>query len=623
MNFLSPWSLLWLLPIGGVIVALYLLKLRRRDEIVSSVLLWQAVVQDTQANAPLQKLRRNLLLLLQLLIALFLVFTLARPFLWATGLGGRATAIVLDGSASMKATDEKPSRFARAVEEAKTLVRRKNPGDQATIVLAGEQPRTLAPLTADGERLLRALDAAEPTDATGDPREAIAFAAAQVASHAGAGVTVISDGAWGGRLDEIDLGGAQLQFLPVGKRAENAGITAFDVRDTLAGNARQVFVTVQNFGKTRRVVPLEVRVGGQLRDAHEIALAPGASKSETFDGVAIGGGGIVEARLDLGDDLAADNAARLVLPPRRSIKILLVSAGNLFLERALNADRRVVLDGVSPGGYKPGTGHDLVVFDGVAPPENLPAGRYLFWGGPARGAQSPAVPTGADADKPELLDWSRAHPLMRFVDLANVHLRRARGIAPAPWAETLAETGDGPLIVAGERGETRAVYVGFSVLDSDMPLRIAFPIFLANCRDWLTARTGEASGALRAGEVVPLAATGANVGPISIARPDGKTDTLRPGGNGPVLYNGANTVGLYTATNNAAFRQTFAVSLLSAAESNITPVATPTILVADAGGEEKERAPLSVPVRREIWPWIAAVALAVLALEWLVYHRRL
>ena len=215
MNFLSPWGLLWLAPIGGVLVALYLLKLRRRDEVVSSVLLWQAVVQDTQANAPFQKLRRNLLLLLQLLIALFLVFTVARPFLWATGLGGRATAIVLDGSASMRATDEKPSRFAHAVEEARTLIRRKAPGDQATIVLAGEEPRTLAPLTADRQRLLRALDAARPTDASGDMREAIALAASQVASRAGAGVTVISDGAWGGgRLDEINLGGAKLQFLP-------------------------------------------------------------------------------------------------------------------------------------------------------------------------------------------------------------------------------------------------------------------------------------------------------------------------------------------------------------------------------------------------------------------------
>lgn len=618
MSFLSPWSLLWLLPIGGIIIALYLLKLRRRDAVVSSVLLWQAIVQDTQANAPFQKLRRNLLLLLQLLVALFLVFSVARPFLWASGLGGRATAIVLDGSASMKATDEPPSRFARAVSEAQALVRRKAPGDQVTIVLAGDEPRILAPLTADRDKLVRALAAARPSDAAGDLREAIQLAAAQVASRAGAGVTVLSDGAFG-RLDEMALGGVKLQFLPVGKRSENVAITAFDVRDALSGDDRQVFVTVQNFGKAKRTVPLEVRVGETLVDAHEITLSPGASKSETFDRVSAPGGGIVVARLDISDDLGADNSAAAVLPPRRAVKILLVSEGNLFLERALNTDRRVILDAVAPAAFQPGTGHDIVVFDNTATPKDLPPGRYLFWGGVPSGPQSPVVTVGADADRPQILDWSRSHPVMRFVDLANVHLRRARSVAPAPWAATLADTDAGPLVIAGERGDARAVYVGFSLLDSDMPLRIAFPIFLANCRDWLSAKPGDTRGVLTAGEVIPLAAKpGADA--IRITRPDGTTDTLRST-NGPLLYNAANTVGIYRATGTN-FGQTFAVSLLSPTESNITPNANPTFLIADADSGEAQGA-AHVPVRREVWPWIAALVLGVLAVEWLVYHRRL
>jgi hypothetical protein len=222
-------------------------------------------------------------------------------------------------------------------------------------------------------------------------------------------------------------------------------------------------------------------------------------------------------------------------------------------------------------------------------------------------------------DKPEMLDWSRSHALMRFVDLANVHLHRARAIAAAPWAATLAETDAGPLIVAGEKGDTRAVYVGFSLLDSDMPLRIAFPIFLTNCLQWLTARPGEAGGVHKAGDVVPLGAT-PDAAPISITRPDGRTDTLRPAA-APILYDAATTVGVYKATGKD-FAQTFAVSLLSPAESNITPVKDPRFLIADAGGEQAETAP-RVPVRREMWPWIAAVALGVLIIEWLVYHRRL
>jgi hypothetical protein len=252
VSFLSPWSLLWLAPIGGTIVALYLLKLRRRDEIVSSVFLWQAVVQDTQANAPFQKLRRNLLLLLQLLIALFLVSSLARPFLWAAGLGGRTSAIVLDGSASMKATDAPGGgRFAEAVRRAKDLVARKAPGDQALVVLAGAKPVVLAPLTGDREKLDRALDAARPADAAGDLREAITLAASLVSPFAGAQVTVVSDGAFG-RLDEMSLGGVKLQFLPVGKRAENVAVTAFDVREVAGRRRRQRRAGVRHDPEFRR-----------------------------------------------------------------------------------------------------------------------------------------------------------------------------------------------------------------------------------------------------------------------------------------------------------------------------------------------------------------------------------
>ena len=643
MNFLSPFSLLWLAPIGGVIVALYLLKLRRRDEIVSSVFLWNAVVQDTQANAPFQKLRKNLLLLLQLLIAAFLVFTVARPFLWASGLGGRTSAIVIDGSASMKATDEPGSRFDKAVADARALLKQKAPGDQALVILAGDKPTVLSPLTADRDKLLKALDQARPTDATGDMREAIQLAASMVSSRAQAEVTVLSDGVFE-KTDELTLGGAKLQFLPVGKRSENVGITAFDVRDALGGGeGRQAFVTVQNFGKTARRVPLEIRVGSTLVDAHELDLVPGQIKSETFDAVGKGvkeaaNGSTVTARLDARDDLAADDTAAITLAPRRHVRILLVTEGNVFLENALNLDARVELSRVAPADLLPSffARHDLAVFDNVAPPKDLPpGGRYLFWGAAMPPAGSPAradfpvsvAAGGAEADRPQILDWSRTHPAMRFVDLANVHLRTAKTISPAPWATTLAETDRGALIVAGEKGDGRSVYVGFSVFDSDMPLRIAFPIFLSNCVQWLTARPGDTSGVFKAGDVVPLGGPTQTATVIDVKRPDGKTDTVRPAPGTPALYDHTNQVGIYTATGEKGAARTFAVSLLSPGESNIAPVAKPVFVVADAADLGDKKAAASpgarVPVRREIWPWIAALALAVLSVEWFVYHRRL
>src|SRR2546423_14724202 len=111
MNLFHPLSLLWALPLSGLIVLMYILKLRRKDVVVSSTFLWRQVIRDVQANAPFQKLRKNLLLLLQLLAAALLVLALSRPFWRGHGIGGRSVVIVVDTSASMATTDESGSRL--------------------------------------------------------------------------------------------------------------------------------------------------------------------------------------------------------------------------------------------------------------------------------------------------------------------------------------------------------------------------------------------------------------------------------------------------------------------------------------------------------------------------------
>src|SRR5260221_4487354 len=110
MSFSSPLMLGMLVPICGLIVVMYILKLRRKDVVVSSTFLWRQVIRDVQANAPFQKLRKNLLLLLQLIAAALIILALSAPFVRLFALGGRNIILVVDTSASMGATDVRPSR---------------------------------------------------------------------------------------------------------------------------------------------------------------------------------------------------------------------------------------------------------------------------------------------------------------------------------------------------------------------------------------------------------------------------------------------------------------------------------------------------------------------------------
>src|SRR5918911_927430 len=158
MSFLAPLALVSTLIIGPIIVAMYLLKLRREERRVSSTFLWQRMVRDVEANAPWQKLRRNLLLLLQLLLLLLLALALARPFFPTAGSAGRNLIVILDRSASMGANDARPARLDAAKRQAITLIDQLPDGGRATIIAAGGQMEVPAAATTDRRQLRDAID---------------------------------------------------------------------------------------------------------------------------------------------------------------------------------------------------------------------------------------------------------------------------------------------------------------------------------------------------------------------------------------------------------------------------------------------------------------------------------
>src|SRR2546425_7976554 len=105
-HFLNPLPAILAAAIAvPALLILYFLKLRRREQMVSSTLLWRKAIQDLQVNAPFQRLRRNLLLFLQLLLLLLLCFAFARPITHYRPGAGKVTVILIDRSASMSTAD--------------------------------------------------------------------------------------------------------------------------------------------------------------------------------------------------------------------------------------------------------------------------------------------------------------------------------------------------------------------------------------------------------------------------------------------------------------------------------------------------------------------------------------
>jgi len=609
MSFLSPWSWLWVAPLLAAIILLHLLKLRRQPLVVSSVLLWNYLVADLQANVPFQKLRRSLLLLLQLLAAAALVAALARPLVRATGFEGQSIALILDASGSMQARDLRGTRFGAARRVALKAIDDLGRGDTLAIIAAGTTTRVVSPFTSDRRALAAAVNSLQCTDAPTRLDDALRLADALCTRKRSAQIVVLSDGAFP-PLQTPLVSKARLTFARLGQRSHNLAITALGARRSLAGpTGYQVYVAAENFSPRSRTVAVELLREGRLLDARELTLGPGRPGAQVFTVPAAAG--LVTARLDAPDDLEADNQASLFLSPPRQASVLLLSRGDLFLERALALDPAYQVEQAALPPARPRR-YDVVVVEG-APPAHLPPARgYLFING--AGPLAPVTVTGTVA-APTILDWDRSHPVTRYLDLAGVRIARAQAAHPRPWAKSLAEGEGGTLIAAGEQAGVRSVYLGWDLLQSDFPLRVAFPIFISNCLEYLARPAGAAeAGAVSPGQVVTFPVP-PGLAQVRLRGPDGTRSTL-PVTRQTVVISDTARSGIYQLSGKG-FSRRFAVNFLNREESQLRP--REQMLM---GGRQVARSVAAVITNKELWRWLLFAALVVVSLEWYAYHRR-
>jgi hypothetical protein len=210
-------------------------------------------------------------------------------------------------------------------------------------------------------------------------------------------------------------------------------------------------------------------------------------------------------------------------------------------------------------------------------------------------------------------------PLLSFVDWAGVNILQAQQVS-APWMQRLVAAEGGPLVLIGERQGRRIAVLSFDLRQSDLPLRVAFPILMANITDWLSPGTAfDARGGLQPGDTVRISPA-ATTRFVVVARPDGtlwRTEL----GTEELIFGDTTQLGLYEVTLQDDLSDqpagSFAVNLFAPQESALAPAGALRIgqvETIDAAARENVG-------QLELWPWIVALALAVLIVEWWVYHQ--
>ncbi len=619
MSFLTPLAL-----IGGLlaipILLLYMLRLRRREIPVSSTYLWQQLLLDREANTPWQRLRRNLLLLLQLLILALLVLALARPYIVVPAVSAGQTALLLDASASMNATDSpEGTRFEAARRQALEMVETMSAGDRMTVIRVAAVPEVLVPYTNDRTLLRDAINSAQPSLASADWAAALTLAAAGAAGAEDFSIVIIGDGGLGDAATLPAIPG-EVKLVTVGESASNVAITALATR-ALAGRQPQLFAQITNYGDQDAEVVFDLRVDGELFAAERHTIPAGEALPLVSEALPEGyqtvqAGLTIPADSAVPDYLAQDNRAWAVSPGGGTRRILLMSEGNYFIEQVLRSlpATQVVLGDINRG--LPTTEFDLTILDGWLPPE-LPQGDLLIFNPPSSTRLFTVGEESTATGNPRV----RADdPRMTFVDFSNVNIASFRQVS-AGWAEPLITADGGPLLLAGEVDGQQVAIFTFNLFQSDLPLQIAWPVVMSGLLEWYRPQdVVSVPEGLRVGESVfvrpPPTATG-----VRVTLPDGSSRELEAGRDN-LIFADTHQPGVYTleVLENGQVTQTtaFPVNLFDAGESDIRPQTSLTL--GEVTLEEAEEEAIG---QREFWHWLALIAFLVLLVEWLLYHRRM
>lgn len=696
MTWLTPW-------LGGVaaavavplLVLLYFLKLRRRDVEVSSTFLWKKAVEDLQANAPFQRLRRNILLVLQLLAVAAVCIALAQPSIKAVTVTGTRHVILIDRSASMSAMDEKDARGGAVsrLDAAKQralgivgalrdggLLSGRASGDEAMVITFDSQAEVRQAFTSDTAVLRAAIEGITPGESVTRIEEAIRLARAHqprriVEDNAIEGLTagtpltihVISDGRIADAAEAKPGPDDTLEFHRVGLTdGVNVGIVNLRAsRDYDNPSRLTVYVSLINSGGQERPVDVELLIDGTSARLKLTKVPPATERESTTPGVMLrevgragvvfqvdlASGAAIEVRLrepgtplpPAEDVLAIDDRAFLVVPPAKRLAVLTVSrVQDSWLDVALSGLPLSRLVKVDPARFEQWAREgrlgefDVIVLEGWVPPPTaagvqgeLPAGSYLVFGGIPGGL---GVRDAGESGLASVLDWKRDHPVMRplLLDRLRVLESRRAEIEPGSGALVVAMTSEGPAVIEASSPGTHAIVVPFAIDKSTWAVDPSFVVFVAASVQYLGEDVGVGATIrdMQPGMVITdrLPSGAENV---EVLRPGARRAPLQVGADGRFSFGPLPAVGVYEVswrgpagptdrTSAGGAARLYAVNLADDHESDIS--AADNIATASKDAVANERA--STRTDRRLWPWLLALVLGVVMLEWFIYNRK-
>lgn len=656
MQFLSLPSA-WFAILLPLIAAMYILKRTYLEQEIASHMLWRRVLNEQEANRPWQKLRSRLLLLLQLLAALLLIFALLQPVIMRPSTASGHAVIVIDRSASMTARsaddgDGSGTKLEQAVSEAEQWLSGQPANRPITLVVTGQQPEVLLSRTKDRGALKEKLQSIAPVYGRTDNSAALSLAHSLLLDERDGEMAIFTDGLWpdAAEANAIQLNhNVSLNITGNPKQRNNQAILYFGIKaDANNDGSYSAVVTINNDSQAVRKAQLDIwaqDAQGKLTLAAEksVDIAAGEWESVQLSGLPAASYYKAELRHST-DAISIDNSAYQFPDTPRAKEALLVTDGNLFLEKALQLAGiltvRVSPDSVVPSG-EISQNIDWIVLDGNDPRlYGEPGWASLLEAKPLWLIDHPTEEDGQSAVPSNAQTIVQEHPVTSYITFADTHIGRLLK-PPAEelgWGKPVLTYGGIPAIYAGDAGGKPKLRFTFNLQDTDLPLRSEFPVLIVQAAEWMSGGSQLELGITSADQLMELSLHSNSI-TAQWETMELLDNSLKPEqsvGNSPVMlerqakdiYEAPSVPGLYRLVEVDAEGEVVGSRMLAvhadAAELASSPESSPELRLTQTNQANEPNQAVAHRTNEtalSLVVWAAALLLFLMAAEWEVYRR--
>ncbi|MBN1234069.1 MAG: VWA domain-containing protein [Candidatus Coatesbacteria bacterium] len=598
---LSALPLLGLIPL---IIIFYFLKLKREKYLIPSLFLWQKFLMDKQANSLFQRLRKNLLLFLQILFIGFIVFALLRPY-WESFIAPNSLyCVLIDNSASMTTNEGNKTRLDIAKNEALKLIDNLKSNDKMIIVTCSNRIESVSGLSDEKSKLRLFIKQISQSIRPTDLSSGLNLLTSMAKENSNSYLFILSDGVTISPDDKFFFPG-KILFKKIGEVKENIGISNFSIKRFEEGNREifQCFLEVKNYGNEKKDFSISQIVDNRQLDIFNYTLSPQESKGSiinldrSWDKITF--------KILNDDSYSIDNQVYAVLKGKIKPKVSVFSSNPGFLAGLLFAYKNVDVKFYSQVSAEfdfTNLPSDLIILDNISVKSYPPYPTFFIGSSPAS--------TGKKAREQvyQIIDWDAKNPLNKYIQWNEVLFSSFNTDIRMPdFAYPLLYIGSNPIIWAGEQKGIKYLSWEFALSETDLPIHTSFVFAIINTLEWFEASNIVYYHNLSKDFTVPDIALYKN----SFLRKEKIKKDIKVGSILPV-----DSAGFYTIEGDEGIRQSIAANFISSSESAISPSDIPNLRARQ--GKEIDKKIIS---QAEWWTYIALLGLLLLFIEWFIFTR--